>query len=232
MPTSARDLTFESHDLSAVLLHSDEDEPLRICSIREAAELLRRPLAQMQMMSGAHLLGRSFTTSSGTTYYLRSDIDELSRAPRLDKHDLLQVTAPEFPALPTVVLRQAAPRRQDSVERSWYGFDRLFDRSTDPAKRAAQDNATRMFWPVTLRNRQIVEQAALAGATIPLVISVGGWIASCREITGIDSTLSAAHGSQVAFTVKSPGDWASRLTDSWLNSGPGKAILWWNHERN
>lgn len=221
-------------DLDAIPTLADDFDGLstataiHICSIREAAGTLQRPLAQVQQMSGAHLLGQAFSTAAGVTYYLNSYIDDLARAPRLLKDALLRALQPNFPEVPVVILRQSSPRAEQNPERSWYGYDRLADRSVDPRKRRAQDNASRMYWPVTQNHRELVNEAAAAGLTIPLIISVGGWIASCREITGIDHALTAAHGHRVAFTVRPADDWAANITDRWLNSGAGKSILWWH----
>lgn len=203
-------------------------EDIRICSLKEVSHIFRRPLAQVQILDRAHMLGQAYTNGAGSRYYHQDNINELAAAPRYDKASLsAAIRAENFPSDTAVVLRQVGPQAvNDDDARAWYGVDFAVEQSTDPEMRQQQTDASRMWWPVSTSNMEKV-RALKDGEYIPMFITVGGMIAAARHIVGIDEELTATHPTLVAFKVEDAGDWFEKYRLSWLSSGPGKAILWW-----
>lgn len=228
-------------------------EPQRLCSASYAAHLLKRPLTQIQMLAGANGIGRPYEAvgsargrgTSDTRFYDEAVIQELARAPRHTKPDVLDLLKKgAFPNDTLVILRQRDPvacelytealeQGQDAVDacvRTWYGFDVAKDRANDPSLQLEQDQASRMWWPLAPKSRDQLNRTQNRNETIPCLISVGGLVLGAREILGIDHSLSPAGkgGTNWAFEVQRAGSWADPFIDTWLDSGAGKSILWWS----
>lgn len=201
-----------------------------IYSLKEIATALNRPLAQVQVMDRAHVLGKALVSGAGARFYRKAGIDALAQRPRHTKESFVSLLAEMgIKAECAVILRQLDAQPSDSWpdQRSWYGFDLAAELSSDPAIRWQQDQASRMYWAVSAKN--LVRARSLApGQFIPLIISVGGLVVAAREIIGIDETNTDEASSLVAFSVKDAGLWFERVNGSWLSSGPGKPILWWD----
>lgn len=217
-------------------------DEVALVSVNTAAAVLRRPLAQVQVMSRAHVLGNTYRAGD-TPFYLREDIEALAEATRHSR-DLMIELAGEwgFPDRTLIVLRQVdkVERQRQQVDTPegtvatpYFGFDRNYDLSDDPAEREIQNNATRMWWQIAPRWRDYVNAVAGTDGRIPCIITVGGLIVACREVTGFDHALTKHRGSETfwAFKFENAGSWSRPLLNTWLESGPGRPILWWNPER-
>jgi len=206
---------------------------------------MTRSLAQMKLLSDAHCLGFSYVsgTDAETRYHRREVIEGLARQPVRTREEVIALgRAGELPGDAVLVLRQRerqeiaehnwreyGPDGEIRYERRWFGYDRRMDHSEDPAERAQQDDASREAWPVSPVNVRRVERTDEAGGCLPLLISVGGLVVACREIIGFDlerEHLGRFRG-QRSFLIRPAGAWAEPLLDTWLDSGAGKAALWW-----
>lgn len=202
---------------------------IRLCSLKEVSDMVGRPLAQVQILDRAHALGQAYTTGAKSRYYPYERMAELASAPRWDKSGFAQRLAElGIQAQKVVVLRQIdAQPTAGPAGRTWYGFDMAAEMSEDAAVRAGQTDASRMVWKVSSSNLALVRSLA-PGQTLPLVITVGGLVVAGREIIGVDEAVTAEVGDLVAFEVQDAGPWLEAVKFSWLNSGPGQPILWWN----
>ncbi|MDY6054849.1 hypothetical protein [Micrococcus sp.] len=207
---------------------------------------MTRVLTQMRLLSESHSLGFAYVspTEAGTRYHRREVVEGLARQPVHTKDALVRRLRGAVPSSSAVlVLRQRertpireghrqvfGPRGEVLYERNWYGYDRRMDRSADPDERRQQDDASREVWSVSAANARLVDDAEAQGGFLPLVISVGGLIVSCREILGFDRDREEAGRllPQRSFRVRPAGDWAEPILDTWLDSGAGKAALWWS----
>lgn len=242
--------------LGPVVPHPGDPFAVQVCSVFAAAERLERPLAQVQMLAGSHALGRPFVAESSARgrgaadarFYLKSEVERLAAAPRRKKEDVLRMLAEgAFPNDVIVILRQRDPlfdpdflqaldaggdAQAVPVRRRWYGFDVCADRSGDEDLVRGQDDASRMYWPIAPRSRDLVSRAKSEGKRIPCLISVGGLVLGAREIVDFDFDISdrADAKGYWAFKFEPAGDWAKPFMDTWLESGPGKSILWWRAE--
>ena len=210
-----------------------------LMSVNTAATVLRRPLAQVQVMSRAHVLGDTFRAGD-TPFYLSESIEELANATRHSRESILELVRTwDFPNNTVVILRQVdkAEREQQVTETAngpvrtlYYGFDRNLDLSDNPEEREDQNNASRMWWQIAPRWRDHVNAVAGTGGRIPVIITVGGLIVACREIAGFDHALTHHSGTETfwAFNFEPAREWATPLLNTWLESGPGRPILWWN----
>lgn len=206
----------------------------------------RRSLTQLKLLSDARCLGFTYVsrTDGGTHYHRREVVEALARQPVRSKDDLVAMGRTGLlPGDAVLVLRQLCrqevpeddrrmlgPDGTVRYERGWYGYDRRADRSEDPERRREQDDASREVWPVARDNARLVEEAEASGGVVPLVVSVGGLIVSCREIVGFDREREVAGEllPRHSFRVRPAGEWAEPLLDTWLDSGAGKAALWWH----
>ena len=181
--------------------------------------MVGRPLAQVQILDRAHALGPAYTTGAKSRYYPYERITELASAPRWDKPGFVQRLAElGVRAQKVVVLRQIdAQPAAGPAGRTWYGFDMAAEMSEDTAVRAGQTDASRMVWKVSSSNLALVRSLA-----------PGGLVVAGREIIGVDEAVTAEMGDLVAFEVQDAGYWLEAVKFSWLNSGPGQPILWWD----
>lgn len=205
------------------------DQRVELVSVNQAAHVLGRPLAQVQVLSRSGALGTTYLAGN-TPFYLRSDIEDLASRRRWSKEDLLALGAEgKLPGPAVVVIRQRDALPTNDKVRSWYGYRRDMDVSADPAERRQQDNASRMWWPVTAAHRDVVQRTAALGGFVPCIVTVGGLAVSFREITGMDYLVREEEGDTAkwAFSVRPAGGWAQQLNNTWIDSGPGRAILWW-----
>lgn len=191
--------------------------------------MVGRPLAQVQILDRAHALGPAYTTGAKSRYYPYERIAELAAAPRWDKSGFVQRLAEVGVRAPkAVILRQIdAQPTVSPAGRSWYGFDMAAEMSENAAVRAGQTDASRMVWKVSSSNLALVRSLA-PGQTLPLVITVGGLVVAGREIIGVDEAITAEVGELVAFEVQDAGPWLESVRFTWLSSGPGQPILWWD----
>lgn len=215
---------------SVEILDDLKGPPARIelASVNSAAEILGRPLAQAQLLSEAGLLGAVYMAGN-MPLYLGSTIEWLRDRPRRTKADVLSmVDSGELPPGPVVVIRQRARIEEpNGIGRTWFGYDHASAVSEDPALREEQKNATRYWWSISPSNRDRLNRIAAGGGTIPCIVSIGGLVAACWTITGLDHEFSTKHPDRWAFAVEPPGEWADELVFTWLDSGAGKSILWW-----
>lgn len=206
---------------------------------------MTRSLAQMKLLSDAHCLGFSYVsgTDAETRYHRREVIEALARQPVRTREDVIALgRAGGLPGDAVLVLRQRerqeipeeqwrtyGPDGEVRYERRWFGYDRRMARSEDPAERAEQEIATRELWPVAPVNVRRVERVEQSGGALPLIVSVGGLVVGCREIIGFDRERERWGSSEGrrSFRVRPAGSWADPLVDTWLESGAGKAALWW-----
>ena len=215
---------------------------IALVSVNTAATVLRRPLAQVQVMSRAHVLGDTYRAGD-TPFYLRDEIEELADATRHSRESILELSRDwGFGDQTLVVLRQVdkTERQVQEIETPngvvyspYAGYDRNFDLSSDPAEREIQNNASRMWWQIAPRWRDHVNAVAGTGGRIPCIITVGGLIVACREVTGFDHALTQHRGSETfwAFKFDKAGAWSKPLLNTWLESGPGRPILWWSTDQ-
>ena len=202
-------------------------QDIRICSLKEVSQIFHRPLAQVQILDRARVLGQAYSNGAGSRYYLDENIHRIAQAPRYNKTTLsAAIQSASFPSDIAVILRQIAPQPADDGVRQWFGFDLSAEESEDPQIRKQQDDASRMWWPISSTNLARVRDLK-AGEFIPMFVTVGGMIVAGRNITGIDEELTAQQDNLVAFTVEDAGSWFDQFRFNWLSSGPGKAILWW-----
>lgn len=231
-------------DVSSGLGLPAPQPPVDLVSLRVAASLLDRPLAQVQLLSAANLLGPAFRTDSAV-FHSRSIIEDLAGRPVLTKRDVIGMgRSGLIPGDEVLVIRQVNPHMVEDhpdrefwerqfPTRTYHGFDLARAASPDAADRLLQADATRMWWAVSPSWRRVVERARLRGEGIATIISVGGLIVGCSEVSGFEEAQEIEadpDGNHVyAFTLRRPeGEWPSRLAGRWLRSGPGRPLLWWS----
>ena len=218
-------------------------------SITDAARTLARPQPQIQQLSDAHVLGQLFTLEAPdntkraeavrhVTMCKRSHVEWLAHRPRRSKQEFLAAQLVPGPAV--VVIRHLGRHVLSAEEaraerRPYYGYDHNDDCSTDPAKVAMQDDASRCWWPISAGNRELLNSVEREGGFLPMLLTVGGLIVGAREITGLDHELSLPDEEpgevrkKWAMHLRPAGDWFNDdLRYTWLISGPGRPILWWS----
>jgi len=110
--------------------------------------------------------------------------------------------------------------------RTWYGCHAAA-RHPDPAVRAQQADASRMWWRVSPARLSQIRAITASGSVVPLICTVSKAVITGYDITGIEDATYPGTG-RVAFTVTDPGPWLEALACRWLNAGQGASTIWWN----
>lgn len=197
-------------------------ERTRLVSGRAAAEILVEAgrcegvQARDVLACGAAGLGYDFGSA---VIYDHDAVAELAGRPTLTVEGLWNV----LPGDVVVIARQHARTRAGTdidPDRPWHGADVL-------APDGEQRIAASRWWEIGPQRRDLIDQAVKETGSVPLLVSVGGYIARAYEIAGIDHALSQryANGRWAFALADERPDWAKDVERRWMRSPRGTALL-------
>jgi hypothetical protein len=204
-------------------------EPVRLASAAECVDRLPVTLPQVNALGDAGVLGVRYTGRLGTAYGA-DQVAAWASAPVLGPADLAYIL-PSHTSL-AAIIRHSPPteaRPDDPSGRTWYGCHLAAANHPDPAIRAQQADASRMWWRVSHARLDQIRAITAGGGTVPLVCTVAKAVVTGFHITGIDNLTYPGSGT-TAFTVTDPGPWLDDLAERWLNAGQGASIIWWDRQ--
>lgn len=198
-------------------------------SVAECADRLPLTLPQVSALGNAGVLGVPYAGRLGTAY-AADQVEAWASAPTLGPDDLASVLPADADL--AMILRQGPPtaaRTDDPSGRTWYGCHAAAATHQNPEIRAAQADASRMWWRVSAPRVDQIRRISASGGVVPLICTVSKAVVTGYHITGIDDLAShPGAAGRVAFTVTGPGSWLDNLAGRWLNAGRGASIIWWD----
>jgi len=179
---------------------------------QRTAEVLGISVPSVKKLIGTGDLGQ--VLHSGRSQLVAAQVvDSLATRPRMTP-TLMESVVGMVGSL--LVLRPAERRPSPTPDRTWYGTD------ANARGTVEHDLAVYRWYPFAPHTRELISQRIEEQGFQPLVLSVGGYNAECRNGTQL-----VEQDGLYGFEVQPATEWSTTAEQHWMPLPGGGPWLWW-----